>query len=135
MYANNQGIQYEFVYDLYASFGGVYIDDKIMVQEMTVPVSVNGIPWSDKETLANEAPGFNLREYFSMDQIENRKKGQIIKTEDCRGIKFSNALKMNDLTWIPMMHTVGEHTFPIIYILRRPYIHTGTSEYELRAYS
>jgi hypothetical protein len=56
-----------------------------------------------------------LREYFSPEREAERKKRKPIKTEACEGVKFSNALKMKDFNWIPVMSRVGDNYYPIIF--------------------
>ena len=112
---NTKGEKFEFVYDLFPSFSGRFIDGKMMVQELTVPVSVNGISWYDKTGLRRDAQGFSLREYFSEERKAERKHRKPIRTEACQGVKFSNALKMNDFNWIPALSTVGDNYYPIIF--------------------
>jgi hypothetical protein len=114
-FINSTGERFEFVYDLFPSFSGRFIDGKMMVQELTVPVSVNGISWYDKRGLEEQAKGFSLREYFSPKREAERKERKPIKTELCEGVKFSNALKMKDFNWIPVMSTVGDNYYPIIF--------------------
>lgn len=112
-FISSKGIKFKIVYDLYASFAPVPGEDEIIVYEMTVPISINDIPWSDKKRLKeDESVGyFDIREFFERDKDQRPP----IKTEDCRGVKFTNALKLYKLTWIPALHVVGEGRYPIIF--------------------
>lgn len=107
--------EYEIVYDLYACFAPVPGEDNVIVQELTVLISVDGIPWNDKKQLkANGATtNFSLKEF--MECRENEDKRTVIRTQDCKGVKFSNALKLYELSWLPAIHVVGEQRYPIIF--------------------
>jgi len=112
-FSSSKGIKYTVVYDLYASFAPVLGDDRVIVDEMTVPISINGIPWSNKKKIKEnkEIEGFDLREFTSQD----RKKRKLLKIEDRKGIKFSNALQLCDFSWIPIFGMVGETRFPVVF--------------------
>jgi len=107
--------EYEFIYDLYAGFAPVPGEDNVIVQELTVPISINGIPWSDYEKRkGNETTrSFNLKEFIECREKEDKR--TVIRTQDCKGVKFSNALKLNDFSWFPALNVVGEHRYPIIF--------------------
>jgi len=109
-FISSKGIKYKVVYDLYASFAPIPGDDRVIVDEMTVPISINDIPWSDKRKIRRVIDTSDLREFL----LQDRKKGKLLKIEDRKGIKFSNALQLHKLPWIPIFHTVGETRFPIV---------------------
>lgn len=106
----SDGKKHEIIYDLFASFSGRFIDGKTMVQEMTVPISIDGIRWGENKVI----PPSVLKDYF-FERQEDRLKRKPKKTEACSGVKYSNALQMHDFTWIPAMQIVGEERHPIIF--------------------
>lgn len=112
-YISPRGVSYKVVYDLYTSFAPVPGNDTVIVQELTVPILINQIPWSDKERIRREVDASDLRDFLLKDR-KNRK-GKLLKKEERKGIKFSNALQFHHLTWIPIFHTLGETRFPVIF--------------------
>jgi len=115
-FISSNGITHDIVYDLYPSFAPVPGEDNVAVTELIVPVSVDSIPWADKKRLSDDdrARHFNLEEFIG-EIKHNDKKEKVIKTEDRKGIKFSNALQLYDFSWIPAVHVVGETRYPIIF--------------------
>ena len=115
-FISSNGITHDIVYDLYPSFAPVPSEDNILVTEIIVPVSIDSILWTDKKRLREDdkASHFNLEE-FIRETKNNNKKEKVIKTEDRKGIKFSNALQLYDFSWIPAVHVVGETRYPIIF--------------------
>jgi len=113
---SSNGITHEIVYDLYASFAPVPGEDDVAVTELIVPVSIDSILWTDKKRLREDdkASHFNLVE-FTREIKHNDKKEKVIKIEDRKGIKFSNALQLYKLSWIPALHVVGETRYPIVF--------------------
>ena len=112
-FTSSKGTEYKVVYDLYASLAPVPGDDRVIVQEMTVPISINDIPWSNKKKIKEnkDLAAFDLLEFISQD----RRKRKLQKIEHRKGIKFSNALQFYKLPWIPVFHTLGETRFPIVF--------------------
>lgn len=99
------------VYDLYPSFAPIPGEKDVIITEMIVPISLNGILWSDKANIKNSIDSGK----FNMEDIRGHKEREhILHTQDCVGVKFSNALRLNDFTWIPAMHVVGETRYPIV---------------------
>lgn len=113
---SKKSIKHELVYDLYASFVPVPGGDNVLVTELIVPVLIDGIPWADKKRLQahSTAKYFDLREFIE-ELKHNDKREVILTTEDRKGIKFSNALQLYKLSWIPVMHVVGEMRYPVIF--------------------
>ncbi len=111
-----KGMSHEFVYDLYASFAPVPYEDNVVVTELVVPISVDGISWCDKKRLKEheKARHFDLHEFIH-DIKHNDDREEVLTTEDCKGIKFSNALQLYRFTWIPAIHVLGETRFPIVF--------------------
>lgn len=113
---SSKGSTHKIIYDLYASFAPVPGEENVIVTEMIVPVSIDGIPWSNKARIREDdnARYFNLKEFI--EEIKhNDQREKVLKTEDSQGIKFSNALKLYKLTWIPAMHVLGETRYPIVF--------------------
>lgn len=112
----SKGTTHRIVYDLYASFAPVPEERNVIVTEKVVPISVDGILWSDKKRKKENVntQHFNLLEFIK-EIRHNNEREKVLKTEDCQGVKFSNALKLYHFTWIPTMHVVGETRYPIIF--------------------
>lgn len=112
-FINSKGNKYTVIYDLFATFAPIPHHDKIPVFEMTVPVSINGISWTNKNRLELDPTqeDFDLKEFSSGD----RQKRKILSTEECKKIKFSNALKLNDFEWIPAFHAIADTRYPVIF--------------------
>jgi len=110
------GMVHEIVYDLYPSFAPVPGEDNIIVTEMIVPISIDNVLWSDKKGLRTDykARHFNLEE-FAREIKHNDKREKVARTENRKGIKFSNALQLYRLSWIPALYVVGETRYPIIF--------------------
>lgn len=112
-FISSKGIKYTVIYDLYASLAPVPGDDRVIVQEMTVPISINNIPWSNKKKIREnkDLSAFDLHEFNCRD----RRKRKLERIERRKGIRFSNALQLHDLPWIPALHTLAETRFPIVF--------------------
>ncbi len=112
-FGSSKGHEYRVVYDLYSSLAPVPGGDEVIVQEMTVPVAVNGIPWGSKDKMREDEQlaAFDLHEFNCRD----RKNRRILKIQDREGIKFSNALQLWKRSWIPVLHVLGETRFPVIF--------------------
>ena len=114
-FISSNGITHDIVYDLYPSFAPVPGEDNVAVTELIVPVSIDSISWADEKRLSDDrARHFNLEEFIR--EIKHKdKKEKVIKTEDRKGIKFSNALQLYKHSWIPALHVVGETRYPIVF--------------------
>jgi len=112
---SSKGIINDVVYDLYACFALEPGEDKVTVTELNIPVSIDGILWTDKKQLRenDRAHHFNFKKF--RENINYDKKEKIIKIEDCKGVKFSSALQLYKGSWIPALHTVGDIRYPIIF--------------------
>ena len=112
---SSNGITHDVVYDLYACFALEPGEDKGIVTELIIPVSIDGILWTDKKQLRenDKARHFNFKEFREIKDHDKREK--LIKTEDRKGIKFSNALQLYKGSWIPALHAVGDTRYPIIF--------------------
>ncbi len=110
-FTSSKGVKYTVVYDLYASFARVSESDEVVVQETTVPVTVNGVPWFQRKSEGDEElKDFDLREF-----CESKATNTLLRTEARKGMKFSNAIQLhNKLSWIPALHATGEMRYPII---------------------
>ena len=112
---SSKGIINDVVYDLYACFALQPGEDKVTVTELIIPISIDGILWTDKKQLRDNdrARHFNFEEFRK--DLNYDKKEKIIKTEDRKGRKFSNALQLYKGSWIPVLHVVGDIRYPIIF--------------------
>jgi len=112
---SSKGIINDVVYDLYACFALQPGEDKVTVTELIIPISIDGILWTDKKQLRDNdrARHFNFEEFRK--DLNYDKKEKIIKTEDRKGRKFSNALQLYKGSWIPALHAVGDIRYPIIF--------------------
>jgi hypothetical protein len=112
---SSKGIINDVVYDLYACFALQPGEDKVTVTELIIPISIDGILWTDKKQLRDNdrARHFNFEEFRK--DLNYDKKEKIIKTEDREGRKFSNALQLYKGSWIPALHEVGDIRYPIIF--------------------
>ena len=112
---SSKGIINDVVYDLYACFALQPGEDKVTVTELIIPISIDGILWTDKKQLKDNdrARHFNFEEFRK--DLNYDKKEKIIKTEDRKGRKFSNALQLYKGSWIPALHVVGDIRYPIIF--------------------
>ncbi|MBU4509649.1 MAG: hypothetical protein L6305_08525 [Actinomycetia bacterium] len=112
---SSKGIINDVVYDLYACFALEPGEDTVTVTELIIPVSIDGILWTDKKQLRenDRARHFNFEEFRK--NINYDKKEKIIKIEDRKGVKFSSALQLYKGSWIPALHTVGDIRYPIIF--------------------
>lgn len=112
---SSKGIINDVVYDLYACFALQPGEDKVTVTELIIPISIDGILWTDKKQLRDNdrARHFNFEEFRK--DLNYDKKEKIIKTEDRKGRKFSNALQLYKGSWIPALHSVGDSRYPIIF--------------------
>ena len=112
---SSKGIINDVVYDLYACFALQPGEDKVTVTELIIPISIDGILWTDKKQLRDNdrARHFNFEEFRK--DLNYDKKEKIIKTEDRKGRKFSNALQLYKGSWIPALHVVGDIRYPIIF--------------------
>lgn len=112
---SSKGIINDVVYDLYACFALQPGEDKVTVTELIIPISIDGILWTDKKQLRDNdrARHFNFEEFRK--DLNYDKKEKIIKTEDRKGRKFSNALQLYKGSWIPALRAVGDTRYPIIF--------------------
>ena len=105
------------IYDQATSFAPEPGADMVEVLNLVRWVSLDGVDWHDNKGKDRINAGDIINQY-----IEKRRKSKtgnddrtIIETFDIGKVKYSDALKMSDFSFIPMPTDLGNHRYPIVF--------------------
>ncbi len=116
-FTSSKGENHTFVSDRYTTCGDLpgFVDDA-MIYQMVVPVSLDGVPWSDSEAIGKHLAeiGFDWEEFqhYSRHRLEDE---EVLAVEDVKSTKFSNAIALNGSPWMPMLYVAGESRLPVVF--------------------